>query len=234
MSNQYHSRSNKSCSFCHKPGHHIKHCQALANTECNNCGGTGHTTKHCKKPRSSQGRFQQRRFQQDRFQQDIPFRRRTDRRKVVTNQNGWSTIGHSKEDQKPEEWPQLVSTPTKVVKSEPVESEPVESEPVESEPVKSEPVESEPVESEPVESEPHISDELVKWSKSYMLLLSEAAEGEECCVETKVGKPIEKKVLPMFKKMFKKSDSWADICDEDDEKNCPEELEQDVYDVFGK
>jgi hypothetical protein len=201
MSNQYHSRSNKSCSFCHKPGHHIKHCQALANTECNNCGVRGHTTKHCKKPRSSQGKH---RFQQDTFQQDRPFRRRTDRRKVVTNQNGWSTIGHSKEEQKPEEWPQLVSSPTKVVKSK------------------------------PVESEPHISDELVKWSKSYVLLSSEAANGEGCCVETKVGKPIEKKVLPMFKKIFKKGDSWADICDKDDEKNCPEELEQDVYDVFGK
>ena len=185
MSNQYHSRSNKSCSFCHKPGHHIKHCQALANTECNNCGGTGHTTKHCKKPRCSQGRFQQDRFQQDRFQQDIPFRRRTDRRKVVTNQNGWSTIGRSKEEQKPKEWPQLVSTPTKVVKSKPVEAVPI-------------------VSAEPVEA---------------VLVL-----------ETKVKIP----VLPIFKKNFKKGARWADICDEDDEKNCPEELEQDVYYVFGK
>jgi len=216
MSNQYHSRSNKSCSFCHKPGHHIKHCQALANTECNNCGGTGHTTKHCKKPRCSQGRFQQDRFQQDRFQQDIPFRRRTDRRKVVTNQNGWSTIGRSNEEQKPKEWPQLVSTPTKVVTNQngwaniarsKEEQKPKEWPQLVSTPTKV-------VKSKPVEAVPIVSAEPV----------------EAVLVLTKVKIP----VLPIFKKNFKKGARWADICDEDDEKNCPEELEQDVYYVFGK
>ena len=150
MSNQ--NRSNKSCAFCHEPGHHIKHCGVLANTRCNNCSGLGHTTKRCKKSGMSRKRVPQ----------NKPYRRRVDRRKVVANQNGWSSIGPVKVAE-PEKWPILKSRSAKPVKTKEI-------------------------------------------------------------IATK--KPKKECGLPMFKRHFKKGERWADICDMEDELNCPEEIEQ--------
>ena len=84
-------RSN-SCAFCHDHGHHISKCQVLANTECRKCGGRGHTTTRCKNP--SQNRAPQNRAPQNRAPQNRAPQRQYRRRvsKVITDQDGWSTV----------------------------------------------------------------------------------------------------------------------------------------------
>jgi hypothetical protein len=85
---------------------------------------------------------------------------------------------------------------------------PVEAAPVKAPPVKAAPVKAAPVKAAPVKAE--------KWPtlKSFPI------------VTAPVNKP--KRILPMLKRKFKKGERWADICDMEDELNCPDEVEQHI------
>ena len=80
--------------------------------------------------------------------------------------------------------------------------------PVETAPMEAVPMETAPVKAPPVKAE--------KWPtlKSFPI------------VTAPVNKP--KRILPMLKRKFKKGERWADICDMEDELNCPDEVEQHI------
>lgn len=86
---------------------------------------------------------------------------------------------------------------------------PVEAAPVKAAPVKAAPVKAAPVKAPPVKAE--------KWP---------TLRGDPDRDWINYFKP--KGILPMLKRKFKKGERWADICDMEDELNCPDEVEQHI------
>tara|TARA_X000000368_G_scaffold370432_1_gene319562 strand:+ start:895 stop:1515 length:621 start_codon:yes stop_codon:yes gene_type:complete len=197
----------KGCSFCKEQGHHIKHCPILANNECGNCHKLGHTTRHCRNNKHSYNK---------------------PRRIIQSENNGWNTVTKKKVkkftpsyirydikcnrfgNQGKNETKKAIQRPTHISynRFNGVECELV-------------------IERTPPNGAPTYKDIIIKES---------GPKVKESGPKIKETGPKVKETgstkLPILKSTNPKKISWADMCDEDDELNRPEEIERDLIAVF--
>jgi hypothetical protein len=193
----------KGCSFCKEQGHHIKQCLVLANNECGNCHKLGHTTRHCNNKHITSNK---------------------PRRIIQTENNGWNTV-IKKKVKKGNRIGNQGKNETKKVIQRPIHISYNRFNAVECEQI---------INSKPSNGIPTYKDIIIK--ETGPKVKETKPKVKETKPKVKETKPKVKETvstkLPILKKTNPKKISWADMCDEDDELNRPEEIERDLKAVF--
>ena len=193
----------KGCSFCKEQGHHIKQCLVLANNECGNCHKLGHTTRHCNNKHITSNK---------------------PRRIIKSENNGWNTVtkkkvkkGNRIGNQGKNETKKAIQRPTHISynRFNAVECEIV---------IKSTPSNGAPTYKDIITREmtPKVKEDGPKVKEDGPKIKEDGP---------KIKETVSMK-FPILKRTNPKKISWADMCDEDDELNRPEEIERDLKAVF--
>ena len=193
----------KGCSFCKEQGHHIKQCLVLANNECGNCHKLGHTTRHCNNKHITSNK---------------------PRRIIQTENNGWNTVTKKKAKKGNRIGNQGKNETKKAIQR---------------------PIHISYNRFNAVECELVIKNKLTNEGPTYKDIITRemTPKIKETKPKIKETKPKIKETkpkiketvsikLPILKSTNPKKISWADMCDEDDELNRPEEIERDLIAVF--
>jgi hypothetical protein len=200
----------KDCSFCKEQGHHIKQCLVLANNECGNCHELGHTTRHCRNNKHSYNK---------------PCRI------IKPENNGWNTVtkkkvkkGNRIGNQGKNETKKAIQRTIHISynRFNAVECEQV---------IKSTPSNGSPTYKDIItrETRPKVKETRPKVKETRPKVKETRPKVKED--GPKVKETVSMK-LPILKRTNPKKISWADMCDEDDELNRPEEIERDLKAVF--